>query len=107
MSEEELRERIAVLELALRNCRALADQQLKRNTKNPGTEHIARNILRFCESAGITGSVLRRTIPGHGSTGLDDGPYLPGKAPRKKPEKKTPEELRAIRLKAWETRRSR
>lgn len=38
--------------------------------------------------------------------GLDDGPYLPGKAPRKKPPTKTPHELRAIRAKAWETRRA-
>ncbi len=45
------------------------------------------------------------TILGVGSTGLDDGPYLPGKAPRKKPAPKTPEELRVIRAKAWETRR--
>lgn len=38
-------------------------------------------------------------------TGLDDGPYLPGRAPRKKTTPKTPEELRAIRAKAWTTRR--
>lgn len=42
---------------------------------------------------------------GVGATGLDDGPYLPGKAPRKKPAHKTPEEWKAIRAKAWETRR--
>lgn len=46
------------------------------------------------------------TIPGVGSTGLDDGPYLPGYAPRKKAEPKTPEELKAIRAKAWATRRA-
>lgn len=39
-------------------------------------------------------------------TGLDDGPYLPGCAPRKKPEPKTPEELAAIRERAWQTRRA-
>lgn len=39
--------------------------------------------------------------------GLDDGPYLPGMAPRKKAEPKTPEELRAIRAKAWATRKAR
>lgn len=44
-------------------------------------------------------------IPGVGSTGLNDGPYLPGKAPRKKPAPKTPEELKAIRAKAWATRK--
>lgn len=45
-------------------------------------------------------------IPGVGSTGLDDGPYLPGKAPRKKAAQKTPEEWEAIRQKAWATRRA-
>jgi hypothetical protein len=39
-------------------------------------------------------------------SGLDDGPWLPGCAPRKKPEPKSPEELAAIRAKAWATRRS-
>lgn len=46
-----------------------------------------------------------KLIPGVGSTGIDDGPFLPGKAPRKKPEPKTPEELSVIRMKAWETRK--
>jgi hypothetical protein len=40
-------------------------------------------------------------------TGLDDGPYLPGMAPRKKAAPKPAEEVRAIRLRAWETRRNR
>jgi len=40
-------------------------------------------------------------------TGLDDGPYLIGCAPRRKPAPKTPEQLRAIRAKAWATRRAR
>jgi hypothetical protein len=39
-------------------------------------------------------------------SGLDDGPWLPGKAPRKKPVKKSREELAAIRAKAWKTRRA-
>jgi hypothetical protein len=39
-------------------------------------------------------------------SGLDDGPYLPGRAPRKKPAPKSPEELAAIRAKAWATRRA-
>lgn len=38
-------------------------------------------------------------------TGLDDGPYLPGRAPRKASAPKTSDELRSIRAKAWETRR--
>lgn len=33
------------------------------------------------------------------------GVYLPGEEPRKKPAPKSPEELAAIRAKAWETRR--
>ena len=36
--------------------------------------------------------------------GLDDGPYLPGKAPRKKSER-PPSMLSADRSKAWATRR--
>lgn len=47
----------------------------------------------------------RKQIPGVGSTGLDDGPYLPGRAPRKKTTPKTPEELREIRTKACDARR--
>jgi hypothetical protein len=39
-------------------------------------------------------------------SGLDDGPYLPGRAPRRKPTPKSPEEMRAIRAKAWATRRA-
>lgn len=38
--------------------------------------------------------------------GLDDGPWLPGKGPRKRPKKKSALELRIIRLRAWETRRA-
>lgn len=39
-------------------------------------------------------------------SGLDDGPYLPGKAPRKKPDPKSPEEISDIRKRAWATRRA-
>jgi hypothetical protein len=39
-------------------------------------------------------------------SGLDDGPYLPGQAPRKKPPVKSPEETRRIRQEAWATRRA-
>lgn len=38
--------------------------------------------------------------------GLDCGVYLPGLAPRKVPAPKSAEELRAIRAKAWATRRA-
>ena len=40
-------------------------------------------------------------------TGLDDGPWLPGRAPRKKADPKSPEELQEIRARAWATRRER
>lgn len=39
-------------------------------------------------------------------SGLDDGPYLPGKAPRKRMEPKSPDEAARIRAQAWETRRA-
>lgn len=39
-------------------------------------------------------------------SGLDDGPYLPGHAPRKKAEPKDATEAARIRAKAWETRRA-
>lgn len=38
-------------------------------------------------------------------SGLDDGPYLKGRAPRKKPTPKTADETRDIRSRAWKTRR--
>lgn len=38
--------------------------------------------------------------------GLDDGPWLPGCAPRRRPKRKRPSELKAIREKAWATRRA-
>lgn len=40
-------------------------------------------------------------------SGIDDGPPLPGRGPRKRPPAKSREELAAIRAKAWATRRSR
>ena len=39
-------------------------------------------------------------------SGLDDGPWLPGRAPRKKMEPKSPDETSRIRAQAWETRRA-
>jgi hypothetical protein len=41
------------------------------------------------------------------NSGLDDGPWLPGCGPRKKPTPKTAAEVREIRLRAWVTRRER
>lgn len=37
---------------ALRRCHHLAAHELKRNA-NCGTVHIARNILRYCNAAGV------------------------------------------------------
>lgn len=37
--------------------------------------------------------------------GLDDGPWLPGHGRARKRIKKSPEEMTAIRAKAWATRR--
>ena len=39
-------------------------------------------------------------------SGLDDGPFLVGMAPRKRPPAKSKEEVRAIRAMAWATRRA-
>lgn len=40
------------------------------------------------------------------NSGLDDGPWLPGKQPRKKPAPKSAEEMKRIRSQAWATRRA-
>ena len=45
-------------EKSLRNIRALATHQLRRDA-NPGTVGMSRNLIRFCEEAGIFGSMLR------------------------------------------------
>jgi hypothetical protein len=48
------------------------------------------------------------TAPDHkpDGSGLDDGPWLPGKGPRAKAAPKSKEQLAAIRAKAWATRRA-
>lgn len=45
-------------EKSLRNIRALAVMQLRRNA-NLGTVDMSRALIRFCEEAGIFGSILR------------------------------------------------
>lgn len=39
-------------------------------------------------------------------SGLDDGPWLPGHAPRRKAAPKPADEVREIRSRAWTTRRA-
>lgn len=41
----------------------------------------------------------------HDETGLDDGVWLPGHAPRKTPAPKSADEMKRIRAQAWDTRR--
>ena len=71
-------------------------------------------ILHACDACGIVKEFTSPEFwgkcwgkPDHkpDGSGLDDGPYLPGKAPRKKPPAKSADELAATRGKAWETRR--
>jgi hypothetical protein len=48
-----------------------------------------------------------RETPDHkpDGSGLDDGVWLPGQAPRKKPPAKDASEIAEIRARAWRTRR--
>jgi len=105
--------------LALRNIRALAQQMKKGKYKDctlETLEFLADLLLDWCASAGVTGSILRQrkapcnniepARPDLPLDHLDQGVWLPGKQPRKKPEPKSKEELAAIRAKAWATRRS-
>lgn len=52
------------------------------------------------------GNVVGECICGHQPCdGLDCGVYLSGRAPRRKPAPKLPEEMADIRARAWATRR--
>ena len=62
------------------------------------------NGAPYCQHCG--GVMAYPHDPRPDETGLDDGPWLPGRAPRKKTKPKPPEELRAIRMRAWMTRRA-
>ena len=59
-----------------------------------------------CDRAQIL--IDQMTEPDHkpDGSGLDDGPWLPGKGPRAKAAPKSKEQLAAIRAKAWATRRA-
>ncbi len=52
------------------------------------------------------GFVVRKHDHREDNSGLDDGPWLPGRAPRKKIEPKSAHETAAIRARAWATRRA-
>lgn len=60
--------------------------------------------LDVCENCGCPLTWVHDHKPDQ--SGLDDGPYLPGCAPRKKPAPKSSEEMREIRARAWATRRA-
>jgi hypothetical protein len=57
-----------------------------------------------CNVCGLDQSWLHDHKPDN--SGLDDGPPLPGHAPRKKMEPKPADEVRDIRARAWATRRA-
>lgn len=77
---------------------------------DPLTAHIA--MVKDAEYRGapycpICGGVLAFKHDHHpDNSGLDDGPWLPGRAPRKKADPKPAEVVREIRLRAWTTRRA-
>lgn len=57
----------------------------------------------ICDVCGLDQSWMHDHKPDQ--SGLDDGPYLPGRAPRKKMTPKPADEVRDIRSRAWATRR--
>lgn len=60
--------------------------------------------MDYCAICGVEAAFQHDHKPDQ--TGLDDGPWLPGQAPRKKPIPKSPKEMREIRARAWATRRA-
>lgn len=58
----------------------------------------------FCEKCG--GVLAHPHDHQDDETGLDDGPWLPGRAPRKKADPKPADEISDTRSRAWETRRA-
>lgn len=63
----------------------------------------AHSDTPYCEKCG--GLLAWKHDHKDDETGLDDGPWLPGLKPRKKPALKSAVEMREIRKRAWETRR--
>lgn len=60
--------------------------------------------MDYCETCGQP--MTWRHDHKQDNSGLDDGPYLPGHAPRKKMTPKSADEARDIRGRAWATRRA-
>ncbi len=60
--------------------------------------------MDLCETCG--GQMAWKHDHKTDQSGLDDGPPLPGHAPRKKMEPKSADEVRDIRARAWATRRA-
>ena len=58
----------------------------------------------YCENCG--GVLFYEHDHRPDGSGLDDGPYLPGRAPRKKAAPKPADEIADIRARAWATRRA-
>jgi hypothetical protein len=56
-------------EMALRNCRMIAARELNRHDEGKASKVLTyaawKHILRFCEEAGVSGSILRvrETVP--------------------------------------------
>lgn len=66
-------------------------------------------MAETCETCGgalgmLPGPYLHDHKPD--GSGLDDGPYLPGQAPRKKPAPKPADVMASVRARAWATRRA-
>lgn len=69
-----------------------------------GTDYEAEKAVDRCTLCGQAMTWVHDHKPDY--SGLDDGPWLPGHAPRKKPAPKSAGELRDIRSRAWATRRA-
>lgn len=70
-------------------------------------------VAEPCPTCGASGPIMKGGQWGYfphdhkpDMSGLDDGPYLAGRAPRKKAAPKSPAEMKDIRARAWATRRA-
>jgi hypothetical protein len=101
-----LAEKIKGMRAALRASQALAAKA--------GGDKSSRDLSTTTNAAPSASGLADPTPPrGEGGapdhkpdgSGLDDGPWLPGKGPRSKPAPKSKDQAAAIRAKAWATRR--